>query len=354
MNTAPGVPGRRKDAGGQAASILHASQLSSGLKPTSRKSLWSKAISKPEFSAFLMLVAVFAAFQLYTGFFLSYANTRLLLTILPELGIVVLGVTILMIAGEFDLSVGSVFALVPMTLHALTARYGVDPYLALVLVLGLALLVGYINGAVTLSLGIPSFITTLGMLFVARSMSIVAVGGNPLALADYPFGDVLVVNFGYIRASLIWYVGLAVVLGVWLHASDFGNWIFATGGQAQAAKDLGINTRRVKITAFMLCSLLAGLAGIIQMLRTKAPLPSMGTGLELEVIAGAVIGGTALTGGVGSIIGAIIGAILIRSIDNGLVMSRVNAEWFRTALGVLIVVSVVLNVKAGQFFSRRR
>lgn len=322
--------------------------------PASR-SLLSRLGQRPEFSAAIMLIAVFVAFQAYTGIFLSGPNSRLLLTIIPELGIVCLGVTVLMIAGEFDLSVGSVFAVAPMTMHVLTARAGLDPATSIAIALGLCLVIGYLNGAVTLSLGIPSFITTLGMLFVVRSLSIVLVGKNPVPIADMPVVQNLFThNFGPFRASLLWYLGIALVLWLWLHRSDFGNWIFATGGQAQAAKDLGINTRKVKISCFMLCSALAGFAGIIQMLRTQAPLPSMGTGLELEVIAGAVIGGAALTGGIGSILGAIIGAILIRSIDNGLVMSRVDAEWFRTALGVLIVLSVVLNVKVARFFKERR
>ena len=333
------------------ATLGNGSTLRVGPAP---KPLLARLTQKPEFSAIVMLVAVFVAFQLYTGLFLSYYNSKLLLTIIPELGIVCLGVTVLMIAGEFDLSVGSVFALVPMCLHILISYYGVEPWTAMVIALAIGAFVGYANGAITISLGIPSFITTLGMLFVIRSMSIVVVGGLPGALSPNPATELLTHNFGLFRASLLWYVGIAVVLAVWLHRSDFGNWIFATGGQAQAAKDLGINTRKVKIVCFMLCSTLAGFAGIIQMLRTKAPLPSMGTGLELEVIAGAVIGGAALTGGAGSILGAIIGAILIRSIDNGLVMSRVNAEWFRTALGVLIVVSVVLNVRVSQWFKGGR
>src|SRR5262249_10908749 len=157
-------------------------------------------------------------------------------------------------------------------------------------------------------------ITTLGMLFIARSLAIVIVGGTPLPLSQDMPTDVFAHDFGLIRASLLWYLGLVVVVGVWLHRSDFGNWIFATGGHLQAASDLGINTRKVRISAFVLCAVLAGLAGVIQTLRTKAPLPSMGNGLELEAIAAAVIGGTSLMGGVGSVVGALVGAILIRSI----------------------------------------
>jgi simple sugar transport system permease protein len=304
----------------------------------------------------LMLVVVLAGFQLYTGLFLSPLNAKILLQAIPELGIVAIGVTVLMVAGEFDLSVGSVFALTAMIMHVLSAVYGYDPWVAIAIALICAALIGYINGAVTIGLRIPSFITTLGMLFIARSLAIVLVGGTPVPLAsDMPAG-LFTHDFGYFRASLLWYLALLAVVGVWLHRTDFGNWIYATGGHLQAASDLGINTRRVKITAFVLCSLLAGFAGIIQVLRTRAPIPSMGNSLELEAIAAAVIGGTSLSGGVGSVIGALVGAILIRSIDNGLVMSRVSAEWFRTALGMMIVLSVVLNVYIGRFghFSRRR
>ena len=129
--------------------------------------------------------------------------------------------------------------------------------------------------------------------------------------------------------------GFAIILGVMLHFSNLGNWIFATGGQRQAADDMGIDTRRVKLFCFMLCSFLAGFAGMITTFRLKSALPSLGEGLELQAIAAAVIGGTALTGGIGSVIGFIVGTCLIRAIDNGLVMARIDANWFRFAIGAL-------------------
>jgi len=305
--------------------------------------------AKPEASAFAMLVIVLLGFELWTGIFLSPMNGKILLTVIPELGIVALGVTVLMIAGEFDLSVGSVFALTPMLMQVLSVYYDINIWVSIIVALAIAVLIGYVNGAVTIGLRIPSFIATLGMLFVARSIAIVVVGGTPRPMSPDTPTAFFAYDFGMFRSSLLWYIALLAVVGYVLHRTNAGNWLFATGGQPQAAKDLGINTRRVKLSAFMLCSFLAGLAGIIQVMRTRAPLPSIGGGLELEAIAAAVIGGTALTGGVGSVIGCLIGTILIRSIDNGLVMSRVSAEWFRTALGVMIVLSVVLNVYVQRF-----
>ena len=131
-----------------------------------------------------------------------------------------------------------------------------------------------------------------------------------------------------------------------LHRSNLGNWIYATGGQRQAADDMGIDTRKVKLFCFMLCSFLAGFAGMITTFRLRSALPSLGEGLELQAIAANVIGGTSLTGGIGSLAGFVIGTFLIRVIDNGLVMARIDANWFRLAIGTLTILAVILNIYA--------
>jgi simple sugar transport system permease protein len=146
-----------------------------------------------------------------------------------------------------------------------------------------------------------------------------------------------------VRMSFVWFVAIAVLVSLMLSRTNFGNWIRATGGFLPAAQSMGIPTKRVKITTFMICSLLAGFAGSLQVMRLGAPLPSIGEGLELQAVAAAVIGGTALSGGIGTIFGAIIGATLIRVIDNGLVLSQVDANWFKMALGALTIIAVILN-----------
>ncbi len=133
------------------------------------------------------------------------------------------------------------------------------------------------------------------------------------------------------------------MIAIWLRRTDFGSWIFATGGNVQAARDMGIHVNLVKTVCFCLCSFLAGLAGIILAFRIRAIVPSMGTGFELQAIAAAVIGGAALTGGIGSVIGAIIGALLIAFIENIIILSRIDANWFKFAVGAMIVISVALN-----------
>ncbi len=303
-------------------------------------------MEKPELAALLLLVILGAVFQSQSaGIFLSAENLRGILGLIPETGLVAIGVTLLMICGEFDLSVGSVFALMPMVAAVLMER-GV-PFLPAVLVgLAVAALIGLFNGIVTIRFAIPSFITTLGVLFMARSLTVVVSGGfPPLLPADVP--DWLFTSFvgpgGLIRMSLLWFIGAALLASALLSLTNFGNWIKSTGGFLEAASSLGIPVARVKIVCFVLSSVLAGFAGLIQVLRLGSPLPSIGVGLELQAVAAAVIGGTALTGGIGTVLGAIVGALLIRVIDNGLVLSDVDANWFGFAIGALTILAVVGN-----------
>lgn len=306
-------------------------------------SITKALLSRPEISALVMLILVIVGFAIYAPQFGSYGNIRVILFAFPELGIVVLGVGILMIAGEFDLSVGSVFALSPLMMVIAVGRWGFDPYVAIAIGLAVAIFVGYLNGQITIRFSIPSFVTTLGMMFMVRSAAVVMSGGFPPPFpSEFPVG-LFVADLGLFRSSIIWFAGFAVVLGVMLHFTNLGNWIYATGGQPQAAADMGINTRRVKLFCFMLCSFLAGFAGMVTTLRLRSALPSLGEGVELQAIAAAVIGGTALTGGIGSIIGFIVGTALIRIIDNGLVMSRIDANWFKLAIGALTIFAVILN-----------
>jgi simple sugar transport system permease protein len=300
-------------------------------------------LDKPELAGIVLLVVLTLVFEATSSeAFLSYENMRGVLGLLPEMGLVAVGVTILMIAGEFDISVGSVFALAPMVM-ATSMVQGLAFFPAVLLGLAAAAAIGLLNGFITLKFGIPSFITTLGMLFVARSITVVISGGFPPVLPmDTPY-YIFTQYFGLIRMSMFWFAGIAVILMAMLSLTNFGNWIKATGGQIDAAAALGIPTGFVKMVCFALCAVLAGFAGIIQVLRLGSPLPSLGEGLELQAVAAAVIGGTSLYGGIGTVLGAIVGALLIRVIDNGLVLSHVDANWFKFAIGSLLILAVVGN-----------
>lgn len=311
------------------------------------KRLLKLSLQKPELAALLLLVILIGIFQITSNnFFLSYANMRGLLGFLPEMALVAIGVTLLMICGEFDLSVGSVFALMPMTMAVLmVSGWGFLPAVAVGLLVCAA--IGFINGFLTIKFGIPSFITTLGMLFMARSMTVVISGGFPPRLQMDNIPEQLFIAFvgpgDLLRASFLWFVCIALLIAFLLGKTNFGNWVRATGGFLPAAQAMGIPTARVKIACFMICSMLAGFAGMIQVLRLGSPLPSIGEGLELQAVAAAVIGGASLFGGIGSILGGVIGATLIRVIDNGMVLSQVDSNWFKFAVGALTILAVVAN-----------
>ena len=166
----------------------------------------------------------------------------------------------------------------------------------------------------------------------------------PADAPKWAFSD----GIGVIRVSVIWLIGLALLVYLFLERTNFGNWIRATGGSLESAKAMGIPTTLVKTICFIICSVFAGLAGIIQVIRIASPLPSLGEAMELQAIAAAVIGGIALSGGVGSILGAVIGMAIIRVIDAGLIMSRVDASWFKFAIGLLTIVAVIANAWLGR------
>jgi simple sugar transport system permease protein len=302
----------------------------------------ARLAATPEITGAAIMIIVFIGFAITAPAFMTARNLQNILIILPELGLVTLGLAVLIIVGEFDLSVGSTFALSPMIVILLFVA-GVPFVIALAFGILGAVAVGLVNGWITIRFAIPSFITTLGTLFAVRSLTVILSGGCPPPFPDGMATALFVANFGPFRASLIWFVLIATMLALFLHRTNVGNWIFATGGQTQAAKDMGIPVNNVKLGCFVLCAVLAGFAGILQTFRIESPLPSAGEGVELQAIAAAVIGGVALAGGVGSVLGAIIGTLLIRFIDNGLVMSRIDANWFKFALGGLTIGSVIVN-----------
>jgi simple sugar transport system permease protein len=306
-------------------------------------------MEKPELVALVVLIVLVAYFSAATnGLFLNPQNVRGMMSLFPELAIMALGFALLMIAGEFDLSIGSMFGLTPMILCSLSLA-GWPFWPAFAAALFCCVIVGVINGVVTIRFGIPSFITTLGMLFMLRSLAVVLYsrGSAPTLPEDAPtwaFSNPV----GIIRVSVIWLIVLAVLVYVLLERTNFGNWIRATGGSLESAKAMGIPTSLVKTVCFVICSLFAGFAGVIQVVRIASPLPSLGDSMELQAIAAAVIGGVALTGGVGSVLGAIVGMAIIRVIDAGMIMSRIDASWFKFAIGLLTVVAVIANAWLGR------
>lgn len=322
---------------------------------TERRSRLLSFLAIRELSSLVMLAVVVLIFYVLSSAFLSKENIGVILETVPELGIAAAGITVLMICGEFDLSVGSVFAAAPIA-TALIMNLGVPAGFSFLIVMLLCCGIGAINGLVTLRFGIPSFITTLGMMMVWRGVVLLVTGGWP---PEYPeaanlLKSILVGKIGLVYGSLIWYAGITIALWILLERLRFGNWMFATGGNLQAARVMGINTGTVKVAGFVITSLLAGLAGVVQGFRLGALVPSAGTGMELDCIAAAVIGGSFLSGGIGTVFGTVIGSFLIRVIDNGLVMARAPGYWFRVFIGLMTIVAVIINVSMAKRMRKLR
>ncbi|MEM2163819.1 MAG: ABC transporter permease [Fervidicoccaceae archaeon] len=300
---------------------------------------------KKEISVSLILMATILTFYSIQPKFLSPTNIEVLLKITPELGIVALGVTILMIGGELDLSVGSVFGFAPLIM-AVMLQSGINTWIAFMFTLILCLGIGTAQGIVTVKTGIPSFITTLGGMLIWRGLALVVTGGHPMYFT--PSKDFAMVLTGklypFVYSQLLIFLALVVLLHFLLERHKFGNWVYAVGGKRDAAEAMGINVARVKVILFALCSLLAGLGGIIQSTRMSQAMPNQGDGLEFDAIAAAVIGGTSLFGGVGTVIGTVLGEFLSRIIENGLIIIRAPSYYFRLYIGIVIIVAVIGNL----------
>lgn len=303
------------------------------------------------------MVVVYAAFFMLKREFLTPTTLGDIVTVAAELGTVAIGVSFLMIAGEFDLSVGSNFALSSMLVAMLITRAGWNPWAAFLLAMVLAGLIGLVNASITLNLRIPSFIATLGAMMFWRGIGLFLTQGWPISI----FEDVAMLRalgahkvWATAHISALWWVLLAAVFIFVLNRTPYGNWVFATGGKAAAAKALGVPERRVKALNFVLAGLLAGFAGCMQLGRMGSMSPVWGQELQLEAIAAAVIGGNALSGGIGTILGAFLGTLTISSIRIGLVMVGAPAYWYMSFLGIIIILAVVINIKLGEAMTWRR
>lgn len=300
----------------------------------------------PEFGALAGLIIVFIVFSFTATRFLTIESLGGILAVASELGIVATGITFLMITGEFDLSVGSTFGLSAMIL-ALAANAGIPLFIGLLLALSAAFFIGLINGIITVKLNIPSFIATLGALMFWRGILLAVTGG--FAVRYWGSSSFLyALNgqfYGGFRTSALWFFIIIFSLNLILIKTPYGNATYATGGNKEAARVLGVLVNRVKITNFIISAMLAGLAGCIQFARFYSVDPLRGTGLELEAIAAVVVGGTLMSGGYGNLIGTLFGVLLMGMVRSGLIMSGAPAYWYQAFIGIILISAAIINTK---------
>jgi simple sugar transport system permease protein len=306
-----------------------------------------------EFGPAIGLVAVVGVFWLMAGSKVWSPQTLKAVSDISSLfAIVAIGITVLMISGEFDLSVGQNFAFTPIVWATLFVVNGWNEWLALVVALLAAASIGVVNGLVTTLFRIPSFIATLGMFFVLQGLNNLLISGHQLgAFEDHPSMTALGAKISGTPFSmpLVWMAVVAAVAWFAMGRLRFGNWTFATGGKVGPAKAMGVPTDRVKRINFIAASTLAGLAGCMQFAELRSVTQAQGDKYELFAITAAVIGGTSLFGGSGTIIGSVIGAFLLASIQIGLVLVGAPGSFYVTFIGLMLVLVVISNVRLGRF-----
>ena len=293
----------------------------------------------------VQLILVVAALIFPDDFrYLSRPNILIMLRAIPMLGILALGVGLLMVAGEFDLSVGSVFGLTTYVLAIVYTDWEWPLYAALLAAGATGLAAGLVNGLITVKAGIPSFITTLGTMLIVRGL-VRWISGmdterfNPGEL----FQAVAVGKLGLMQAQFLWFIGLAIVAGYVLHRTKLGNHVYAVGGNKAAAIATGVNVDRVKLICFMFSSLAATVSGVLSLARVHSVTPAQGFGVELKAIAICVIGGLFLMGGRGTIVGIFIGACLFYTVEDVLLLIRAPGHFLDLFIGAVIVAAVIMN-----------
>ena len=314
------------------------------------RTLLQRLISKPEFGPFVLLVVEIIVFWAINPNFLSVQNISNTLVFSVELGLIALAMTLLMTSGEFDLSVGSMFGFAPVVMWTIFNSGAAPLEVGFLAAIVLAALIGFVNGWFVTRLKIPSFLVTLGMLLVVRGTALFITDGFPQRtwnagnqwLAEVLVGDIFIGPFR-LYMSLFWFIGAALVLHYVLTMTKAGNWIQASGGNPGAARARGVNVNRTKIALFVLSAVMAAFAGVISSIRTSAANPNSGTGYELEVIAMVVIGGTALAGGRGTIIGTVLGIFILRVMRNGIVLIGVPGLAYNIFIGAIILGMMALH-----------
>jgi simple sugar transport system permease protein len=321
-------------------------RVTAGKLPPAKAGLMHRIVRVPELMVLVAILVVVVFFVIMAPTtFLSARNVGSFLTAAAQLGVVAVGAAILIIAGEFDISVGSNYAFSGILIGVLSTSAGLPTWLAIVIGLLVSTSIGLSNGIITIAAKIPSFITTLGTWLVWFGLTLALSKGFFVSVKPHDgliqvFGGLIGYQF---YSSIFWWLGIGVVAIVLLGRTPLGNWIFAVGGNADAARAVGVPANRVKLFAFALIGFLAGISSLFTLGQQGSMAALYGQNLALQAIAAAVIGGCSLSGGAGSVIGAMLGAILMSMINGGLILAGAPTFWYQTFVGAIVLVAVVIN-----------
>jgi ribose transport system permease protein len=298
--------------------------------------------------AFGALILLFVVFSIASPYFFTFDNVIGIFLATAVNGLLALGVTFVIITGGIDLSIGTVMTLASVMAGVFITFWGLPVPLGILAGLATGALCGLINGVIIAKLNMPPFVATLGMLYVAKGLSLVISGLKPIYFDETPAYRMIamgsIVPGIEIPNAVLVLFGAAIIASLILTQTVLGRYTFALGSNEEATRLSGVNTGTWKIIVYTLGGVFAGLAGVVVSARINSAQPSLGQGYELDAIAAAVIGGTSLSGGEGTILGTIIGAFIISTLNNGLRILSVPQEWQIVITGVILILAVYLDI----------
>jgi simple sugar transport system permease protein len=305
-----------------------------------------------EASVFIVALGLLVYFQSSTSIFLSHDNLRNIAQATAPTAIVAVGIVLLLVSGEIDVSVGMVFALSPYLMHFAIDLYHLPAIPAIVLSVAVAAGIGFLNGFITVRFRVPSFVTTLGMFYVLQGVLLTTSHAFPVPIPRSTEGTIRAWFGAGDWASLSWCLLIVAIFHVVLTRTPWGLHTISVGGNPLGASEAGINANRIKIGNFMIASALGAMAGIMEAFRIHSIDPNIGGGTRVTftAIAAAVIGGTALAGGSGTVIGALLGMFVLAMLQNGFNLLGISANPYFLIQGGAILISMIAN----QYLTRLR
>ena len=310
-------------------------------KSDDAKSTWRSYLSGGAVGPFIGLIALCLFLSFSSDTFLTLRNILNVMDQITVIGVMALGMTLVILLGGIDLSVGSVLALSSMVLGYLGNNVGLPFALGIVVALLVSALCGVISGLMITKLNMPAFIATLAMMSIARGIaSIITDGQQIVGFPDWFSSLAIIRHFGLLSATVSVMIVLTVIFYVFLKYRPAGRALYAVGGNPEVARLAGIHVERATLLVYTTCALLSGLAGVILSARLDSAQPSSGIGYELDTIAAVVIGGASLSGGVGGIGGTVVGVLIIGFLRNGLNLLHVSPFVQQVIIGVVIALAV--------------
>jgi ribose transport system permease protein len=303
----------------------------------------AKLLRAREAGIFLVVVVIMFILTIASPNFATAGNLAIVARIIALNSIIAMGMTLVILSGGIDLSVGSVVALTSVVVGYVMVRLGMPIWICILAGLAVGAVVGSFNGFLITRTGVPPFIITLGMMGLARGLALVITKGSTISGLPESYLNLGQGYLGPVPYPVIIMLVLAVVLHIMLSRTTFGRRIYFIGSNEDAAILSGINVKRVKILVYMMCSILASTEAVIETARMSTAQPASGIGYELTAIGAVIIGGASMSGGEGTILGTLLGATLLGLITNGLILLGISAYWQQVFSGAIIILAVALD-----------